>query len=54
LNGAAIQSIDLRCDIAGCRLGADGEARIIRADGEAGNGFINETDYVMFRPIFVP
>ena len=54
LNGAAIQSIDLRCDIAGCRLGADGEARIIRADVEAGNGFINETDYVMFRPIFVP
>jgi hypothetical protein len=54
LNGVAIQSIDLRCDIAGCRLGAEGEAHIIRADVEAGNDFINETDHVMFRPIFVP
>ena len=54
LNGAAVQSIDLRCDATGCRLGADGEAHIIRADVEAGNGFINEIDYVMFRPIFVP
>jgi hypothetical protein len=35
-------------------LPASPSARIIRADGEAGNGFINETDYVMFRPIFVP
>jgi uncharacterized surface protein with fasciclin (FAS1) repeats len=54
LNGTPIQSLFIACYPGGCNLGEDAAARIVRADAEAGNGFVDETDLVMFRPNFNP
>src|SRR5262245_54918018 len=54
LKGQQIVSLEIKCDKSGCGLGNDHNARVIRADIESGNGFVNEIDQVMFRPIFNP
>jgi uncharacterized surface protein with fasciclin (FAS1) repeats len=54
LNGTPITNLYILCHSGGCNIGDDYVARIVRADAEAGNGFIDEIDRVMIRPIFVP
>jgi len=54
LNHQQISRLEIKYDKAGFVLGNDSGARVIRPDIESGNGFVNEIDQVMFRPIFNP
>ena len=54
LNHQQITRLEIKCDKAECVLGNDSGARVVRSDIESSNGFVNEIDRVMFRPIFNP
>ena len=54
LNGTPMEQLYVSCQPGGCSVGQNYSGRIMRADVEGGNGFINEIDWVMIRPIVIP